>query len=327
MNEQARCLSSTLFLVPHGVDRTEAGRRLAASSLAGDPAQEALVLRGVHPDLIELTAPSGKQKIGIAQVREVIRQAEFVATQAPRKVCLVPRAEAMTLEAANALLKVLEEPPRDLVFLLLAEQQGDLLPTIVSRSRIVRLQGASTSDRVARLAAAGYTPQEARVILVLARGETELSGFIEQPIDVRAGFARAGEEVGRADPDRLLELSTGTEPFLRRAGLVAVFDRLVAGDRPLAVRAARSLARLDLEALRRFLEDLATIASELHRRGVLSDNDASSGLPAPAARVAPNRARALCRRIEHAWKAVWQHTFAEAVLLSLFLGFEEATDA
>jgi len=327
VNKQARRLASTLFLVPHGTDRTQAGRRAAASILAEDPAGHALVLRGAHPDLIELSAMSGKQKIGIAQVREVIRQAEFVATQAPRKVCLVPQAEALTPEAANALLKVLEEPPRGLVFLLLAEQQGDLLPTIVSRSRIVRLHAAPGSDRSSRLERAGYPREDAEAILALVRDETELEWFLERRVDLRTGFARAADAVAQADPDALLEWSTGDDPLARRAALGAVLDRMIAGDRALAVRAARSLARLDLQALRRVLEGCAGLAAELHRRAALADRWNSDGLPLPAASASPHRARWIYRRIERAWLAVSHHTAAEAVLFSLFLSLEEVCDA
>ena len=79
--------------------------------LVRSPQEENLVLRGAHLDLIELSAPEGKERIGIAQVREVIHQAQFAPMQAAQKVCLLPRAEQLTMEAANALLKVLEEPP------------------------------------------------------------------------------------------------------------------------------------------------------------------------------------------------------------------------
>jgi len=72
--------SSSLLVVPHGTDRLAEGRRRASLLLARSPQEEDLVLRGVHPDLIELSAPEGKEKIGIAQVREVIHQAQFAPT-------------------------------------------------------------------------------------------------------------------------------------------------------------------------------------------------------------------------------------------------------
>jgi len=137
--------------VPHGTDRIPEGRRRASLLLARSPQEEHLVLRGAHPDLIELSAPEGKEKIGIAQVREVIHQAQFAPTQARQEVCLLPRAEQLTMEAANALLKVLEEPPRGLVFLFLAENPGDLLATIVSRSQVIHMVPSVDSDSLSSI--------------------------------------------------------------------------------------------------------------------------------------------------------------------------------
>jgi len=322
-----RRLASTLFLVPHGADRVQVGRREAAALLAEDAPGEALVARGAHPDLIELSAPAGRQAIGIDQVREVIRQAEFVATQAPHKVCLVPRAEAMTPEAANALLKILEEPPRDLVFLLLAEQQGDLLPTIVSRSRVVRLRDASKSNGATRLEKAGYSREDVQTILALVRDEGERQGFIEGRVDLAAQLARAADAVEQAEPDALIAACTGDDPMLRRAALTAVVDRIAGRDRGLAVRAARSFARLDLEALRRVLEALAGLGAELERRRIVAGETGRSGLPLPSISLDPRSARAFYDRIERAWQAISHHTSAEAVLFWLLLSLEEAADA
>jgi hypothetical protein len=327
LHERTVPLVSTLYLVPHGIDRVKTGRALAAPILSDDPAAAARVLRGVHPDLIELSAPDGKQKIGISQVREVIRQAAFVATQARRKVCMVPQAEAMTPEAANALLKILEEPPRELVFLLLAEQQGDLLPTIVSRSRVARLHTDGTTNGQAQLEAAGYTPDDGRLVLALVRDDAELATLLEAPIDTRAVLAQAIDEASQAQADQLLDWSVGDQPFLRRASLVTVFDRLAAGDRALAVQAARSFSRLDLETLRELLEELAAILSLVHRRRAVPAGGILAALPVPATAVTAERARDLYRRVEHAWQAVSHHTSAEAVLVSLFLALEGASHA
>ena len=134
-------IGASLFLVPATADRLVLGRTLAAPLLSSSSQEvERAKLRG-HPDLLELVAPDGKERIGIAQVRDLIRSAQFSPVQGDRKVCLIPRAEALTPEASNALLKIVEEPPRGLAFVLLADHPSDLLPTIVSRSRVVRYTG------------------------------------------------------------------------------------------------------------------------------------------------------------------------------------------
>ena len=64
--------SSSLIVVPHGTDRIAKGRRRAATLLARSPQEIELVLRGVHPDLIELSAPEGKEKIALPDAVKIL---------------------------------------------------------------------------------------------------------------------------------------------------------------------------------------------------------------------------------------------------------------
>lgn len=84
-----------------------------------------------HPDL-HYIQPAGSS-IKIEQIRSVLRRASFRSYQGGRQVFLIKQAEAMTVEAANCLLKTLEEPARDTVFILLAARPQALLPTVLSR--------------------------------------------------------------------------------------------------------------------------------------------------------------------------------------------------
>jgi len=88
------------------------------------------------------------------------------------------------MEAANALLKVLEEPPRGLVFLFLAENPGDLLATIVSRSQVVRMAPSVGSDSVSRLTQAGYEETDAHYLMEIVENESELEPFITHLVDL-----------------------------------------------------------------------------------------------------------------------------------------------
>lgn len=88
-----------------------------------------------HPDYIEIV-PEGNS-IRIAQVRALIGSAHLSPTEAGRKVYVLKQADSMTEQAANALLKLLEEPPARACFLLVAES-ADLPATIFSRCQIVR---------------------------------------------------------------------------------------------------------------------------------------------------------------------------------------------
>ena len=96
------------------------------------------VQRGVHPD-VQVIAPSdGTFKID--QVRALQREAALRPHEAPRKVYVLVDFQQATVEAANALLKTLEEPPEHVVLLLTATEADLLLPTIVSRCQVLALR-------------------------------------------------------------------------------------------------------------------------------------------------------------------------------------------
>lgn len=84
-----------------------------------------------HPDL-HLLEPDGSS-IKIEQIRIFQRELSLKPLEAPRKICLIEQAEAMTVGAANALLKTLEEPRGDTLLVLLSAQPNRLLETIRSR--------------------------------------------------------------------------------------------------------------------------------------------------------------------------------------------------
>jgi len=92
----------------------------------------------IHPDVYILFPE--KREITIGQIREVINFLRYRPLEAEYKVILIREAGKMNLEAGNALLKSLEEPPVYAIFILLTENCSRLLPTIVSRSQIVRFR-------------------------------------------------------------------------------------------------------------------------------------------------------------------------------------------
>lgn len=112
-------------------------QRLFCSSACGDCPQCIKLAHASHPDVLWL-APQGKN-LKIEQVRDVQRNALYPPHQAPFKVYVIQQADALSREAANALLKILESPPSFAVFLLLTQHLGELLPTVVSRCRVLRV--------------------------------------------------------------------------------------------------------------------------------------------------------------------------------------------
>lgn len=127
-----------LFVGPEGVGRVLAALALAASANCprggcGTCEVCARTLRRTHPD-VHLVAPQGAQ-ILVEQVREVRQDAYRSPLEGPVKVFVFEEAERLNPAAANALLKVLEEPPGDVVFVLITGSPDDLPETIVSRCR------------------------------------------------------------------------------------------------------------------------------------------------------------------------------------------------
>lgn len=112
----------------------------------------------IHPDIIRLTIPEGKRSITVEQVRRLRADAYIRPNEAARKVFLIQEAQAMNDSAQNALLKVLEDGPAYLAFLLVTEHPQQLLPTIRSRCEILSLAprpggaGAEGSEELAELA-------------------------------------------------------------------------------------------------------------------------------------------------------------------------------
>jgi DNA polymerase-3 subunit delta' len=129
-----------LFVGPQGVGRDLAAIALAASLNCPDGGCGACdvcarVLRRSHPDVYTI-APEGAQ-ILVDQVRAVRENAYLSPYEGKVKTFIFEDAHRLNPAAANALLKVLEEPPGDVVFVLITESPEDLLPTVVSRCRRV----------------------------------------------------------------------------------------------------------------------------------------------------------------------------------------------
>ena len=90
-----------------------------------------------NPDVSVITAEDGKKNISIAQIRTMRSEAFIKPHAAIRRVFIIKQAELMNEAAQNALLKVLEEPPKTVVFILLASSRTLLLQTVISRCTLL----------------------------------------------------------------------------------------------------------------------------------------------------------------------------------------------
>jgi len=126
-------------------------------------------IKTLHPD-VEIVEPLGKS-IRIEQIRTLEGKLYFRPLESSLRLILIPKAELLTREAANALLKSLEEPPPYNLFVLLAVTTEALLPTIVSRCRVVRFRPLPNQILVRLLTERfAMLPEEAQGLALLAEG-------------------------------------------------------------------------------------------------------------------------------------------------------------
>src|SRR5215211_5886167 len=162
---------------PAGSGKRDAARDFAAGLLArgaSDPESARLrVQHGTHPDLTWV-APSGAHEMLRRDVDEaVVAAAAHTPFEASFRVFVLERADTMNDEAANALLKTLEEPPDYVVLLLLTDRPTQVLPTVASRCQPVRFEPPAPTELAARLEARGAPPARAEAAARLSLGDGE----------------------------------------------------------------------------------------------------------------------------------------------------------
>ncbi|MDH3577910.1 MAG: hypothetical protein OEO71_08840 [Gammaproteobacteria bacterium] len=104
-----------------------------------------------HPDLRWISVPEDKRAIGIEQVRELVAGLNLTSYAGAGKVAVIDPANAMTNNAANSLLKTLEEPPGDALLILIADRVGRLPATIFSRCQRIEFAPPGQADALAWL--------------------------------------------------------------------------------------------------------------------------------------------------------------------------------
>jgi DNA polymerase-3 subunit delta' len=241
--EGGRPAHAYLLHGPAGTGKRQAARDFAATLLArgaDDPGGARLrVEHGAHPDLTWV-APSGAHEMLRRDVDEaVVSAAARTPFEAPHRVFVLERADTMNDEAANALLKTLEEPPPYVVLLLLTDRPGQVLPTISSRCQAVRFDPLGPGALAQRLQSRGVAPETAQACARLSLG----------------------------DGERALALALGDGPKLRAQA--EAFARGPASERPWRplleqARALGAAVRDELQAA--LAEELAYLPKKEHKR-------------------------------------------------------------
>ena len=127
---------------------------------------------GNHPD-IHWLKPAGAA-IKIAQIRELAARVALKPYEAKYRAIIIIEAHTMNASAANALLKMLEEPPESTLFILTARQPADLVPTVASRCQHIRFNPISRRKLQKILSSRHKVPaREAKIIATLAGGSVK----------------------------------------------------------------------------------------------------------------------------------------------------------
>lgn len=155
--KEGKVSSSYLFFGPEG-----SGKKLAALEFAkalncpnlsdGEPCDDCSsckrIKKNIHPDVSRLAPSGAKQVISINAVRELEKTAQLKSFEAKYKVFIVERADRFTKEAGNSFLKTLEEPPSNVVIILLSALPDKILPTVVSRCQKIKFVFLSPSEGI-----------------------------------------------------------------------------------------------------------------------------------------------------------------------------------
>ena len=184
-----------LFHGPAGTGKRTIARSFAAALLAEDPARvdatAERIERDSHPDLTWVR-PSGASEMLVGDIEEpVVAAAARTPFESARRVFVIEAVDTMTEEAANRMLKTLEEPPAFVHLLLLTDRRDDVLETIASRCQAVRFDPLAPALVAERLERGGTERATALACARLALGD---AGFAEHLASDAGETLRAGAE-------------------------------------------------------------------------------------------------------------------------------------
>lgn len=336
-----------VFTGGEGLGKRAFAEELGALIVAGGKQDDAYerARRGAHPDLAIIEREG--ELIRLEQVEPLVAELSRKPFLSSSRVWILLEAEKLGLEAANKLLKSLEEPPGHVFFLLVSDARTRLLPTILSRCEEVPFASVPWPQLIGLAEANGLSGAQAEAVVRLSRGSpaqvvalaTDAAGPGRRGALIDRTLAAARGEHGAADA--ALELVRGRQVEVsadvqERAEAEAA--RMEASlpddrDREWQVRRIRARERRDTARLHRrvLLDAVDTVVSVLRdvrvaqgaADAVLLNSDRAADLHAAAALHTPQAVAAALQGACRTRKDLATNVDGELALLALFCRIEE----
>lgn len=213
-----------LFCGPAGSNKTAAAYALAQAYLCPKGAKGprgglcgacdacSRIARRKHPD-VRYYAPEGAGGYLVEQIREIVSDVSYAPIQAKSKVYILDRVDMLGTAAANAFLKTLEEPPANVMIVLLGRTRESVLPTIVSRCQVVPFRHIPATEAAGIIRQnTGASIETARIAIEACSGSiTRACEFLKSndSLAFRRGVVDAMSRLATADDWDIIELAAG----------------------------------------------------------------------------------------------------------------------